>query len=259
MISMLQGERRNRILELLQTSRAITVKELCTTLEASEATIRRDLTTLEEEGKLERTHGGAMLGSPGKPEPEESFQQKESRYTLQKRAIAQKAFEFLKENDSIVVDAGTTTFELARLIGQSSLKITVVTNSTILAAELSSNANLELITLGGKVRLNTQATVGSIALQTMRQFNVSKAFIAANGISPDQGLTTPDLEEAAVKNAMINAASERFVLADHTKFNRVSLCQIAPLSMIDIIITDRDIDPSVVAAYEEREIQLILA
>lgn len=256
---MLQGERRNQILELLQNSRAITVKDLCTTLEASEATIRRDLTILEEEGKLERTHGGAMLSSPGKLDQEESYQQKESRYTTQKRDIAQKAFEYLKDNDSIVVDAGTTTFELARLIGQSSLKITVVTNSTILAAELSGNANLELITLGGKVRLNTQATVGSIAIHTMRQFNVNKAFIAANGVSPDQGLTTPDLEEAAVKNAMINAAAERFVLADHTKFNRVALCQIAPLSMIDIIITDRDIDPNVVTAYEQREIQLILA
>lgn len=256
---MLQGERHNRILDILRNSRSITVRDLCDLLEASEATIRRDLTLLEENGKLERTHGGAMLSNVTRLENEETYQQKETRYITQKQAIANKAYRMLKENDSIVLDAGTTTFELARLIGQSTLGITVITNSTSLASELSGNPNLELITLGGKVRLNTQATVGAIALATMRQFNVDKAFIATNGISPDSGLTTPDPEEAAIKSAMLHAASERIVLADHTKFNRIALCQIAPLSMIDAIITDRDIDPSLLPTYKQREVELILA
>ena len=256
---MLQGERHSRILDILRNSRSITVKDLCNLLEASEATIRRDLTLLEENGKLERTHGGAMLSNVTRLDNEETYQQKETRYIAQKQAIAHRAYSLLKENDSIVLDAGTTTFELARLIGQSTLNITVITNSTILASELSGNPNLNLITLGGKVRLNTQATVGAIALATMRQFNVDKAFIATNGISADSGLTTPDPEEAAVKNAMLQAATERIVLADHTKFNRIALCQIAPLSMIDAIITDRDIDPSLLPTYQQREIELILA
>lgn len=255
---MLQGERRNRIIEILQTSRSTSVKDLCNLLEASEATIRRDLTALEDEGKLERTHGGAMQGSPSRLE-EETFQQKENLYIAQKKAIARKAFSLLSENDSIVLDAGTTTFELARLIGQSSLRITVLTNSTRLAVELAGNPNLSLITLGGRVRLNTQATVGAIAIGTMQQFNVDKAFIATNGISPDSGLTTPDSEEAAVKAAMLQASAERYILADHTKFNRVTLCRIAPLSMVDAIITDRDIDPGIIQNYSQLEVQILLA
>ncbi len=256
---MLPGERRNRILELLQVSRTITVQALCDALAASEATIRRDLTILESEGRLERTHGGAILSFQTRPNIEESFQEKESRYGAQKRAIALKAFGYLKENDSIVLDAGTTTFELARLIGQSTLHITVITNSTILAGELAGNPNLELIALGGKVRLHTQATVGSIAIETLQRFNINKAFIAVNGISADRGPTTPDLEEAAIKNAMLTAGFERFVLADHTKFNRIFLCQIAPISMIDTIITDADLDPALVPAFEQQDVQVVIA
>lgn len=256
---MLPGERRNRILELLQVSRTVTVQSLCDTLQASEATIRRDLAILEGEGRLERTHGGAILGSQTKPNHEESFHEKESRYAAQKRAIAQKAFALLKEHDSVVLDAGTTTFELARLIGQSTLAITVITNSTILAGELAGNPNLELIALGGKVRLHTQASVGSIAIDTLRRFNASKTFLAVNGISAEHGLTTPDLEEAAMKTAMLNAGFERFVLADHTKFNRISLCQIAPVSMVDTIITDSDLAPDLVQAFEQQDIHMVLA
>jgi len=135
----------------------------------------------------------------------------------------------------------------------------VITNSTILAGELTGNPNLDLIALGGKVRLHTQATVGTIAVDTLRRFNVNKAFIAVNGISADNGLTTPDLEEAAIKNAMMSVAVERIVLADHTKFNRVALCQIAPLSMVDTVITDRDVDMGQITALEQQGIQVTLA
>mgnify|MGYP004703087795 CR=1 FL=1 len=256
---MLQGERRNRILEYLLAGRAITVKELCQLLEASEATIRRDLALLEEEGMLERTHGGAMPGSTAKVNREESFSQKESQLRVQKRAIARKAFALLSDHDSVILDAGTTTFELARLIGRSDLKITVITNSTILASELSCNPHLDLITLGGKVRLNTQASVGSMTINNLRQFSAGKAFVATNGISLDNGLTTPDLEEAAVKHTMLSVAGERYILADHTKFERAALCQIAPLSMVDAIITDQEIDRIVAESYEKREVRLILA
>ncbi len=256
---MLQGERRNRIIEILSGNRGVTVKDLCNELEASEATIRRDLAALEDDGKLERTHGGAIPRSQTRLDTEESFLQKEARYTVQKRDIALKAFSLLAESDSIVLDAGTTTYELARLIGQTEMKITVVTNSTILANELSSNPNLELFALGGKVKLTTQATIGAVAVSQMQQFNVSKAFIGTNGVSIDQGLTTPDPEEAAIKHAMLQAASERYALADHTKFNRVAMSRIAPLSMIDAIITDKDVDPSILAPYHQREIELILA
>ncbi|MEI8198584.1 MAG: DeoR/GlpR family DNA-binding transcription regulator [Eubacteriales bacterium] len=256
---MLPGERRNNILEMLQINRSITVQSLCDTMAASEATIRRDLSVLENEGKLERTHGGAILSSRMKLEFEDSFYQKETQFPSQKRAIAKKAFEFLNENDSIVLDSGTTTRELARLIGQSMLHITVITNSTMLSGEISNNPNVALFVLGGKVRLNVLSSVGNIAIDTLRRFNVDKAFVAVNGLSAESGLTTPDIDEADVKRAMLASASERFVLADHSKFNRVAMCQIAPISMVDKIITDNDLEAGMLAQFETSGIQIFRA
>ncbi|MDD2534879.1 MAG: DeoR/GlpR family DNA-binding transcription regulator [Eubacteriales bacterium] len=254
---MLQGERHLRILEMLRQSRTISVKQLCDSLEASEATIRRDLGTLELEGKLERTHGGAILTGPTRLNVEDSYNQKESMFEAQKRAIAKKAFERLSNHDSIILDAGTTTLELARLIGQSNLQLTVITNSTTVSSVISQNTNVELIAIGGKVRLNVLASVGHLAVEMLRRFNVNKTFVAANGISIESGLTTPDLDEAEVKRAMLECANERIVLADHSKFNRDALCQIAPLSMVDVIITDADIDESILGLYAQNDIEVI--
>ena len=256
---MLQGERHLRILDMLRLSRTLTVKQLCDEFEASEATIRRDLAALEMEGKLERTHGGAILSSPTRLNIEDSYNQKESMFEGQKRAIALKAFERLVEHDSIILDAGTTTLELARLIGQSDLHLTVITNSTTVSSVISQNPHVELIAVGGKVRLNVLASVGHLAIDLLRRFNVNKAFVAANGISIENGLTTPDLDEAEVKRAMLGCADERIVLADHSKFNRVALCQIAPLSMVDVIITDKGIDETLLDIYEQNDIEIVSA
>ncbi|MDD3413106.1 MAG: DeoR/GlpR family DNA-binding transcription regulator [Lachnospiraceae bacterium] len=256
---MLPGQRHYLILELLMKNKSISVKTLCDELEASEATIRRDLTVLESEGKLERTHGGAVLRYFSTIDQEESFNQKESMLATQKQRIAQKAFELLKENESIILDAGTTALELANLIGKSNLKISVITNSTTISKYIGENRNAELFIVGGKVRLNTLATVGSLAIDTVKKFNVSKTFIGVNGITLDSGLTTPDFEESQIKNAMLSVGRERIVLTDHTKFDKVAVCRIAPISMIDCIITDKDIDPKYMEEFEANDCKMILA
>lgn len=254
---MLPGERRNRILELLIVNRAITVKELCDSLETSEATIRRDLTIMEEDGKLERTHGGAVLNMDEFLDNEEIYPKKEQMNSSEKAAIAAKAFEFIKENDSVLLDSGTTTLELARLIGKSDLKITVITNSTTCSSLLSNNPNVELILLGGKVRLNTLAVVGSTAVDMIKRFQVNKAFMAINAINLEDGLMTPDLEEAEIKRAMINSAKERFVLADYSKFKRLAMCKVAPVTMIDCVITDTQLDKTTIEKFELNEVKVI--
>lgn len=257
---MLPGERRQKILELLMINKAITVRYLCDTLEASEATIRRDLSSLESEGKLERTHGGAMLTDYTiKLNDEESFNQKEIKCSTEKYDIAKKAFEFLEENDSIILDSGTTTLELARLIGQSTIKITVITNATTVSSIISNNPNAELMVVGGKVRLNTLAAVGSIAIESLRRFNVNKTFLAVNGVTLENGLTTPDFEEAEVKRAMLLSSNERYLLADHSKFKKVAMCQIAPVSMVDYIITDQDTDQTIIEQFRANDIETIQA
>ncbi|HHX59866.1 MAG TPA: DeoR/GlpR transcriptional regulator [Epulopiscium sp.] len=257
---MLPGERRQKILELLMINKAITVKYLCDTLEASEATIRRDLATLESEEKLERTHGGAVIADDIiKLNYEENFNQKESKFASKKYDVAKKAFEFLEENDSIILDSGTTTLELARLIGESTIKITVITNATTVSRVISNNPNAELMVVGGKVRLNTLATVGSIAVETLKRFNVNKTFLAVNGVTLENGLTTPDFEEAEVKKTMLLRGVERFLLVDHSKFKKVAMCQIGPVSMVDYIITDQDTDGNIIKQFRSNDIKIIQA
>lgn len=235
---MMAIDRHEKIMQLLVQHKSISVKTLCDLLQASEATIRRDLTQLENENKLERTHGGAFINDSIKLNYEETFNQKEFISAEEKRKIARAAFERIRPGDSIVLDAGTTTIELARLIGDSDMPLMIVTNATTISSILARNTKVELYVLGGKVRLNTLATVGSVASEMLKRYNVSKAFVGVNGITIENGLTTPDLEEAEMKRTMLSIADERIVLTDSTKFQKVARCQIAPISMVDQIITD---------------------
>lgn len=235
---MLAIDRHEKIMQLLVKNKSISVKTLCDLLQASEATIRRDLTLLENENKLERTHGGAFINDSIKLTYEETFNQKELIASDEKRRIAQRAFEMIKANDSLVLDSGTTTLELARLIGESDIPLMVITNATTISNIISKNEKVEFYVLGGRVRLNTLATVGSMAIEMLKRYNVSKAFVGVNGITIENGLTTPDLEEAEIKKTMLSIAEERIVLTDSSKFQKVARCQITPLSMVDRIITD---------------------
>ena len=235
---MLAIDRHERIMQLLVKNKTISVKALCDILQASEATIRRDLTFLESENKLERTHGGASINDSIILTYEETFNQKETIAADEKRRIAQCAFDTLRPNDSLVLDSGTTTLELARLIGESNLPLMVITNATTISTIISKNEHVEFYVLGGRVRLNTQSTVGSMAIDMLKRFNLTKAFVAVNGLTVENGLTTPDFEEAEIKKTMLSVAEERIVLTDSSKFQKVARCQIAPLSMVDKIITD---------------------
>lgn len=248
--NMLAAERRNKILDLLKASQAVTVSEFCEILESSEATIRRDLTLLENEGKLERTHGGALF-SENKLNSEDKVKSRESMAVYEKLGIAQQAFSLIEDHDSLILDAGTTTLELAKLIGQSKLYLTIITNSTIVFSELIENPNVELIMLGGRVRSNTLAVVGTVADEMLKRFHVDKVFLGTNGITLDNGLSTSDLDEAQIKRTMLTMAKQRIVLADNSKFNKVFMNQIAPLSMIDVVVTDQHTDDEQLDAIEK--------
>ena len=253
---MMAIDRHEKIMQLLVQHKSISVKTLCDLLQASEATIRRDLTQLENENKLERTHGGAFINDSIKLNYEETFNQKEFIAADEKRKIARAAFDMIKPGDSIVLDAGTTTIELARLIGDSDMPMMIVTNATTISAILARNAKVELYVLGGKVRLNTLATVGSVASEMLKRYNVSKAFVGVNGITIENGLTTPDLEEAEMKRTMLSIADERIILTDSTKFQKVARCQIAPISMIDQIITDSKLSDYHLERFMAQEIRV---
>lgn len=234
---MMPKERRYQIIDILYQNKSASVVDLCEQLKASEATIRRDLTILEEEGKLERVHGGAIIGSNVPLEKEESFNEKEGSLNFEKRRIAAKAFSFIRENDSIFLDGGTTTLELARLLGKSHINLNVFTNSPYISQYIARNEHIDLFIVGGPIRNNTLAIIGQMAIETIRRFRLDKVFIGVNGISVEYGLTTQNFEEAQIKKAILERGRERFILSDSTKFNKVALCEVLPLSSVDKIIT----------------------
>ena len=164
---------------------------------------------------------------------------------------------FRSDYDSIALDAGTTTFELARLIGQSDLHLTIITNSMIVFKELANNPNVELIILGGKVRRNTLVSVGSVAVELMERLFVDKAFVGTNGVGLNEGFTTSDMEESSIKRAMLKAAKHRIILADHTKFNKVYMNQFAASSMIDTLISDVEESDLLDAFVEHFDIKVL--
>lgn len=254
---MLADERKYQIIEMLKKHKSMSVKELCDFLGTSESTVRRDLRELEKNGRLKRTHGGAILKEFYTLEYEENVKQKINKYLDEKKEIASIAFTLIKENISIVIDAGTTTLELAKLIGQSKLAVTVVTNSSDISNALSLNPNCTIYLVGGKLKNNTLASVGNYSVDFIKNFNVQIAFIGTNGLSIEKGLTTPDLEEAQIKKAMMSISNNVFVLADSSKFGLVAMVKISDLSQIDAIITDSKLEDSTLKEYTNLDVKII--
>jgi DeoR family fructose operon transcriptional repressor len=257
--NMMPEQRRQKIVEILYKDKSETVVNLCQKLMASEATIRRDLTVLEDEGMLERVHGGATIRSNLPLVKEDTFNEKEGLYLLEKKIIAKVAFSFLRDNDSIFLDGGTSTLELAKLIGRSRIKLHVFTNAPHFSQYIAGNPKAEQFIVGGKIRSNTLAVVGQLAVETIRRFRINKVFVGVNAISLEYGFTTPDFEEAEMKKAILERGTERFILADESKFNKVALCEILPISAVDTIITSSLKDTELKQKFETAGVNIIEA
>jgi DeoR family fructose operon transcriptional repressor len=256
-MSMLADERRLRILERLAQQRSVTVSELAEAFGASESTIRRDLDDLERQGLLRRTHGGAVaVDAVASFEP--SLQEKDVRYPQEKQAIARAAAELVRPGDTVLLDAGTTTLQIARQLA--TLELTVVTNSVPIAMELSSTpqARVHLMLLGGDLRRTTGALVGPFAERMLADLHVDLLFLGANGLHADRGVTTPNPLEAAVKAAMIRSARRVAVVADHSKVGQVSLVKVCDWDEVDLLITDRPA-PQLADVLAQHGVRLVAA
>ena len=208
-------------------------------LSVTPETVRRDLTALERRGALRRVHGGAIaverLGF------ELGVADREGQAAREKERIARAALDELPDGGSIILDAGTTTARLAELLPLDR-ELTVVTHSIPVAATLVTRPNVSLHLLGGTVRPRTLAAVGEWTRAQVGELFVDVAFMGTNGLSVERGLTTADVAEARVKKALIEAARRTVVLADHSKFGREEFARVAPLSVVDTIITDSGVD-----------------
>lgn len=248
-------ERHQQILATARANGRVDVTGLAKELSVTPETVRRDLTALERRGVLRRVHGGAIPVERLGIEP--GVADREGRSAGQKERIARAALDELPEGGSIILDAGTTTVRLAELL-PTDRELTVVTHSVPVAGILISRPNITLHLLGGVVRGRTLAAVGDWTRAQVAEVYADVAFMGTNGISVERGLTTPDIAEAAVKRALIDAARRTVVLADHTKFGREEFARVAPLSDIDTVITDVGLDVELAADIENAGPRLVV-
>jgi DeoR family fructose operon transcriptional repressor len=231
------AQRQQAILHALATSGRIDVAEMAEELSVTGETVRKDLIVLERQGQLRRVHGGAIPVRGLIFEPDVSAR---IQYAEEKRRIAKAAVAHLPQTGTILIDAGSTTGRLADLIPPDR-QLTVFTNTLPVALALARKANITVHTLGGRVRSRTLAEVDNWATRTLNEINVDVAFLGANGISLDRGLTTPDPAEAAIKHLMLGRARQRILLSDHSKIGQVTTHKYGDLADIDLLITDTGI------------------
>lgn len=233
---MFAEERHNKIIQFINAGQPVKVIDLSSLFAVSEATIRRDLQELEDLGLIRRTHGGAVSAQLGS---ELSFQDREVCLLNEKKAIAAAAASMIKDGETILLDAGTTTREIARaLCGK---KITVATNSMNIATVFTEEPDIEVLLLGGVWRKSIHSLIGPLTNSMLKLFCFDKVFLAANGIDCALGATTQNIAEAETKRAMLHAGKTTILVADHSKFEKKAFAKICSLDEISLIITDSNI------------------
>ncbi|MEF9988985.1 MAG: DeoR/GlpR family DNA-binding transcription regulator [Christensenellaceae bacterium] len=254
--SIFAEERKHLIVELVNKNVKTTVINLCERFGVSPATIRNDLRELEEAGLLKRTHGGAISNTKANYEP--NAYQKEVENVEEKKMIAKYAAKYVQEGDTIVLDTGTTTFELAKLLVNYN-DLTVITNDLQIAAFLERNAKANIIMAGGAVRRNFHCTAGQKAIDTISDLNADKCFLGANGVSIARGVTTPNIDTAYVKTKLVELGAEVILLVDSTKIEKANFVRFADLAQIDILITDEHANSEYVEKIEEKDVLVEIA
>lgn len=232
---MLTQERYQAILSIVNEKNAVTVAQLAGLLKISESTVRRDLSALDELGKLKKVFGGATAVTRPEGIYEDSVSLRENLMMEEKTEIAKYAATTINNADFVFIDSGTTTSRLIDFIENN--KATYVTSGILHARKLIQKG-LNAYVIGGKIKQANEAVVGAEGIASIKNLNFSKAFMGTNGIDIASGFTTPDIEEALMKDAAINRSYMAFVLADHTKFRRVFSVTFSPLKKC-CVITDK--------------------
>ena len=226
-------QRREKLLEIVRSRGFVALPDLAGLMEVSESTVRRDLDHLENTGEAKRTHGGVFYTGPAPKLPH--FEQRQSSHWEKKKQIAQKAVELIEDGDTVLLDGGSTTYELARLlVGR---PIQVVTNSLPVANLFTTNTGHDLIFIGGYVHLGTGVSLGPYANEMLATLSVRRSVLSVAGVS-ERGLFNSNLLLVETERAMMRAADEVIVVADSTKFGHQSLALLCELGEVDRFIVD---------------------
>ncbi len=230
-------ERERALLEALQQHKKLTIDEIADMFAVTPSSVRRQLQSMEERGMVTRTYKGVVLA----PDWQFEYDARGKRYsnTPEKAAIALKAQSFIKEQDIILLGYGTTILELAKQLKKRK-NLMVVTPSILVAYELHGNPDIELQIIGGIVRPYTGSVIGPQTLRFLEGIHFDKAFVGADSISLENGITTPNPIELELDQFVIENSGETFLCADHSKFDKVTLAHVAPLEAVDYVITTSD-------------------
>lgn len=249
-------ERHRRIVELARGEGRVEVPALAALFGVSAETVRRDLSALEGQGLLRRTHGGAVPVERLRMEPE--LAERLATMSEEKARIARAALRYVPERGSVLLDAGSTTSVLAGLL-PANRELTVITNCLPIASVLASQRTVEVVIVGGRVRASTLAAVDDLAARFLEGFVPDVAFVGTNGLTVERGLTTPDLAEAAAKRAMIRSARRVVLLADHTKVGQEHFARFAEVGQIDAFVTDSGLEEAAVRELEDTGLEVVKA
>jgi DeoR family fructose operon transcriptional repressor len=253
---LIPAQRRERIQEYLATHKIARMDELCAMLGTSEATVRRDLEWLEQQGIVERTHGGAILNQRLNFEPE--YMLRAQRHPEQKHMIGKMAAALIEDNDVVFINSGTTTTQVIRQI-RADAGITVFSNNVFAALEMG-NSGYKHYLIGGEFQPHSNSVAGRFAMDNLRQVYADKAILGVDGVSLLHGCTVPSDAEAEVVRQMIERTRGKIILvADSSKWGVVSNFQIASIDEIDMMVTDEDFDPAAIEtlAAHSVEIQIV--
>jgi DeoR/GlpR family transcriptional regulator of sugar metabolism len=254
---MLAEERRFRIREILSTQRTISASELCTLLDVTPATIRRDLAALEDEGVLVRSHGGAVSRmSSTKFQP--SYETLARSHSEEKDAITREAEKLILDGDTVFLEGSTTVLGLAGRL-HNRHRLTVVTNSPTIVCQLQYSAGVTVLCTGGDLRKDTVYFSGEWAQRALSEIRLDKAVMGVSSIDPGYGISTANHAEAQIKKMIAKAAKTRIALADHSKFGKQSFAYVGPVNDINILVTDSGTDSKYVSDLREAGLEVIVA
>jgi len=253
---MLQERRQNEIIQILQREEEIRVSEVSELFGVSQNTIRRDLEELEKMGLVKKVYGGAII-SEKFPTSDLPYRIRESSMVEEKKEIGSIVSKLIQNGESIILDLGTTTLEIAKNLHEKA-HLTVITNNFSIVEELRRNPHIQLIVAGGEYRETSKGCVGGYTEEFFSKiYQVDRTFLSCGGITPEQGVMNPNHYELKTKREMIRAGQEVYVVTTSDKIGKTSFASVCPLSEVDAIITDKHLPEEKIKTFQKLEVKVI--
>jgi DeoR/GlpR family transcriptional regulator of sugar metabolism len=249
-------ERQNQILQLLARFSRVTISQVCETFSVSEATARRDLEALASQGKIQRVHGGAIPIRQAIPEP--PILVRSSEQEEEKRCIGRLAASLIEDGEAVFLGSSTTVLEVAKNLRERR-NLTILTNSLLVINTLAGLPEITLVSLGGVLRKSELSFIGHITEQSLAEVRADKVVFGTRALSLEHGLTNDYLPETLTDRAILGMGGQVIIVADYSKFGRVSTAFLAPLSAIHTLVTDSQAPAEFLSALEQNGIRVMVA